>query len=393
MSLEHVNFKIVSLLTVGFGLASVLGYLTYRLRLSQILGYLIAGYIMGPYSPFFTIDVKTADQLAEIGVILMLFGVGLHFKWQDLVKVKNIATVGAIGQTSFAVAVATFLLYQAGWSIQSGIVFGLAVGIASTVVLVRELTDHKLIDVEEGHIAMGWLIFEDIIAVVALLTLPTLAASLHGGEVSFLDIAGSTAIILVKFIVLAVLLFTVVQRAAKFLLSAVIRTQSHELFTISILAVAFMIAAGSALIFDMSIALGAFLAGMVIGQTDVRHKVSTTMLPIRDFFSVIFFLAVGMIFDPSAISNKPGLFLSVLAIILCVKPLVAFLIVKAFKYPVRTALTIAVALAQIGEFSFILAEEAIRFQVLPEEGIDILVACSLASIAINPSLFRAVAKK
>lgn len=385
MGSEYLNLKIVLILTIGFSLASILGYITHRLKLSSILGYLIAGYAIGPYSPGFVADVKVSEQLAEIGVILMMFGVGLHFRLKDLIDVRNIAIPGAIGQTLIATIIGTLVVYLHGWSVEAGIIFGLAIGVASTIVLVRVLYDNNILHTQEGHICVGWLIVEDIITVIVLLLVPSLSPGQdHSMQTIVISIVGALG----KFVLLTFLMFTVGKYGVTLALSKVVSTKSDELLTLTVLALTFLIATSSTLIFGTSIALGAFIAGMVIGQTDVRNKVARNMLPIKDAFVVIFFLTVGMIFNPAAIFHDFVLFISVLAIILLLKPLSAFLITYGSKYPVRVAATVSIALAQIGEFSFILSEEAMRYKILPEEGYDILVACALVSISINPILFR-----
>ncbi len=392
MPSDNHNLQIVFILTAGFGLASILGYITQRLHLSSMLGYLIAGYLIGPYSPGYTADEAISEQLAEIGVVLMLFGVGLHFKLNDLVQVRRIAVPGAIAQTCFAAALAVAVIHHIGWSIEAGIVVGVAIGVASTVVMVRVLSDHNLLATSEGHVAIGWLIVEDILTVIVLLLLPTLAASEQGFGVSVLDVATSIAIALFKFIALGLFMFTVGSKFVSYALHQVARTRSHELFTLTVLALTFCIATGSTLIFGTSIALGAFVAGMVVGRTAMHHQVLANAFPLRDAFVVIFFLSVGMLFQPSAILSNLGLFLTILSIVMIAKPLIAFVIVLAYRYPVKTAMTVAIALAQIGEFSFILAEEASRLKILPDEGYDILIACALVSISLNPLLFRWVTK-
>lgn len=385
---ETYNLKIVYILTVGFALASILGYLSQRIKLSPILGYLLAGYMIGPFFPGFVADLVVSEQLAEIGVILMMFGVGLHFKWQDLVSVKSIAIPGAIGQVLIASTVAAMLIHGIGWSWEAGVVIGISIGVASTVVLVRVLSDQKLLDTPQGHIAVGWLIVEDILTVVVLILLPTIVDFLKGTYVSMQDIVWSIIMIMVKFIVLAAVMFTLGRKIVTYILLLIARTRSNELFTLTVLALTFVIATGSAFFFGASIALGAFIAGMVIGQTDVRHQASVHASPMKDTFVVIFFLSVGMLFNPAAIVENFSLFASVLFVILIIKPLTALLIVLLLRYSWETALTVAFALAQIGEFSFILAEEAIKFDVFPDEGFDVIVACALVSISINPLFFK-----
>lgn len=388
MSFDDLSIKLVIILTVGFGLSSILGYLTFKMKLSPILGYLLAGYIVGPYSPGIVVDVKMSEQLAEIGVILMMFGVGLHFQWQDLVNVRRIAVPGAIIQMVIATAVSTWLIHLIGWSIESGLIIGLAIGVASTIVMLRVFLDNDLVETLQGHISIGWLIVEDILTVIVLILLPVIGSFFADGDYSIAVIGEKLFFILMKIIVLFGLMFTLGQKLVTMLLHFISDTKSQELFTLTILALTFLIATGSAIIFGTSFALGAFLAGMVIGRTDVRNQASENSLPMRDAFVVLFFLSVGMLFNPTAIMNNWSLFLSVLGVILIVKPLATFIIVKVLRYPFIVALTVALAMAQIGEFSFILAEEALALKILPDDGFDIIVACALFSIALNPLLFR-----
>jgi len=386
----HSNLLIVGILAVGFTLASFLSYLMQRLKLPSILGYLLAGYLIGPYSPGFVANTDISEQLGEIGVILMLFGVGLHFKIEDLLCVKNIAIPGAIGQIVVSTIVAAFVVYAFGWSLVTGLIIGLAVSVASTVVLVRLLTDHNILNTQKGHIAVGWLVVEDIFTVVILLLLPTIAAFAGGTDLSLLTIASEVSFVLIKFVVLTLIMFTIGHKAIIYILTNVARLRSQELFTLTVLALVFLIAVGSTVIFGTSIALGAFIAGMVIGKTNVRHQAFANSLPLKDIFTVVFFLSIGMLFNPMAIWIDFSLFIGILAVILFVKPLAAYLITIFCGYPLTVALTVAIALAQIGEFSFILAEEAMNLKLIPENGFDLLVACALVSIAINPLLFQGI---
>lgn len=388
MGFESHSLKIVLILTVGFAFASLFGYFTQRARLSPILGYLLAGYFIGPYSPGYVADIEIAEQLAEIGVVLMMFGVGLHFKLEELLKVKSIAIPGAILQTLAAAICGAFFLYAMNWSLGAGLIIGLSIGVASTVVLVRMLSEHQLLKTEQGHIAVGWLIVEDILTVVFLITVPILAVSLKEDKFLFLEFGKALFVTIAKVSLLGIFMFTIGQKVVTYLLFKIARTRSQELFIISILAMIFLTATGSALIFGTSLALGAFIAGMVIGRTHVRHQATSQALPIQDVFFVIFFLSVGMLFNPAAILTHPFIFLGILGIILVVKPFVACLITWAYRYPLKVAFTVAFALAQIGEFSFILSEEAMKYDILPEAGYDLLVACAIVSIAINPLLFR-----
>lgn len=388
MHVKDQNLEIVLILTFGFAFASLLGYLAQRIHLSPILGYLLAGYFIGPYSPGFVADTRIAEQLAEIGVILMMFGVGLHFKWEYLLKVKNIAILGAVSQTLIATVLGTAFIYSIGWPLEAGIIIGLSIAVASTVVLVKVLSDNHLLNTFEGHIAVGWLIIEDIFTVIALLAIPVLANAFKGHELSFQNLALSVSFMLFKFLLLVALMFTLGKKLIAYLLVKIARTRSHELLTLTVLALIFVIATTSALVFGASLALGAFIAGMVIGQTHVHQQVSTNALPLKDTFAVVFFLSVGMLFNPQAIIQYPTLFMGILGIILVIKPLTAFLLVLLLRYPLKAALTVGFALAQIGEFSFILSEEAMNLKMLPDEGYDILVACALVSISVNPLFFK-----
>lgn len=387
ISPENYNIKIVLILAVGFAFASILGYLTHRARLSPILGYLFAGYLIGPYSPGFVADLAVAEQLAEIGVVLMMFGVGLHLNWQELISVKNIAIPGAIGQTLIATLFGIAFTYMLGWPIESGLVIGLSIGVASTVVMIRILADNQLLNTPPGHLAIGWLIVEDVITVFMLLLLPALASSLSGEAPSLTNIAGTIGIAALKCIIMVLVMLAIGFRLVAYIFLKIARTRSQELFTLTVLALALGIATGSAMLFGTSIALGAFIAGMLIGQTEVRHQAAANALPLKDAFAVIFFLSVGMLFNPAAILSHFPLFIGVLAIILIIKPITAYILARLLRSPIKTALIVAVALAQIGEFSFILSEEAVNLKILPDEGYDIIVACALISIAINPLLF------
>lgn len=385
--MDH-NLGIVFILTVGFALASCFAYITEYLKLSPIPGYLFAGFIIGPYSPGYVADSAIAEQLAEIGVILMLFGVGLHFKLEDLINVKNIALPGAAGQTLVATLVSTAIVYAAGWPLEMGVIVGLAIGVASTVVLVRVLTDNHLLNTPEGYVAVGWLVVEDIFTVIILIMLPTFADLVHGETFSLSGLAMSLVGVVVKFSLLFLLMFTWGHRIVAYILLHVARLRSHEMFTLAVLALVLLIAMGSTVIFGTSIALGAFIAGMVIGKTNVRHQAAANALPLKDIFSIIFFLSVGMIFNPEALVTNFPLFLGLLATILIIKPLTAYLIAIFLGYSIKIALTVALALAQIGEFSFILAEQGLKLQLVSDEGYDLLVACALLSISLNPLFFR-----
>lgn len=386
------HLDIVMILTIGSILATVFGYFTDRIKLSPILGYLLAGYFIGPYSPGFVANAELSEQLAEIGVILMMFWVGIHIKWQELVHVKNLAVFGALAQTLFSTIVGVILIKSIGWSLEAAIIIGISIGIASTVVMVRVLSDNKLQNTPAGYISLSWLICEDFLAVFCLLLLPILAGLKAGESIEWHDLILSFAMILLKFVILVGILFTFGRRIVSFILNKIIGSRSHELFTLATLAITFAITVGFALFTGTSIALGAFIAGMLIGQTALHTHISANLMPLRDAFVVFFFLSIGMLFNPIAVGKNFFLFLGLLAIILIVKPLVASVIVRFWKYPNQVALGVALALAQIGEFSFILAEEAARLKLLPDAGYDLIIACALISLALNPLLFKLLGK-
>lgn len=388
IALNSIHLKIVLIFTVGFACASVLGYLCHKIKISPILGYLLAGYIIGPYSPGFVADTEIFEQLAEIGVILMMFGVGSQFKWQELIKTRKIAIPGALGQTLFALCLTVGLTNLFAWPLAAGVMLGLAIGVASTVVLVRVLSDNHLLATKEGHIAVGWLIVEDIITIFVLLMLPIFVRFSLGDLPSLKDVITAILIVIFKFSLLILFVASIGRIAIKQILHRVMRLQSRELFTVTILAFTFVVATGSTLIFGTSLALGAFVAGSLISQHAARNDVLTNAAPLKDTFVVIFFLSIGTLFNPSIIYEQFFLFLSILAVILIGKPFAAFIISLCFRQSAKTSFTIAIALAQVGEFSFILAEEATQAGILPDAGYDVIVACAFISIAINPLWFK-----
>ena len=377
-------------LSVSLVLALVLGLIAQRLRLSPIIGYLLAGIAIGPHSPGFVADPKMAHDFAELGVILLMFGVGLHFNFNDLLAVKRIAIPGAAVQTLVASALGTLAGLSFGLGGGAALVIGIAISVASTVVLVRALMDNDLLQTSQGHIAVGWLVLEDIFTVFVLVILPSVAGiwgpSAEGARSLTLTLAWAIA----KFAGLTLLVVIVGRKAIPWLLRLVARTRSRELFTLTILSLALAIATGSAVFFGVSMALGAFLGGIVVGQTEVSHQAAADALPMRDAFAVLFFVSVGMLFDPHAIIKEPRFLSGLLGIIILAKPLIAFFIIWALRYSVRTAITVAFALSQIGEFSFLVGNEAMRLGILPAEGQSLLVTCALISIAMNPILFRTI---
>lgn len=379
------NIDLILTLTGGLAAALVFGYLTQRIGLSPIVGYLLAGIVVSPHTPGFAADLDLAEQLAEIGVILLMFGVGLQFHFKEFLAVRRVAVPGAIVQSLAATALGAAVFHGLGWSWSAGIVFGLAISVASTVVLTRVLSDNNELQTPIGHIAVGWLVMEDLFTVFVLVLLPAVFGSAVAGPGDLLAAAGLAA---AKIGVLGVFTFAVGGWVLPRLLTRIADTGSRELFTLSVLAIALSIAVGSALLFDVSMALGAFLAGMVVGRSDFSLRAATEALPMRDAFAVLFFVSVGMLFDWQGLVESPALVLAALAIILLGKPLAAFGLVVLMRYPLRVALSVALVLGQIGEFSFILATMGRELEILPENAANILVAAAIISITLNPLLYR-----
>ncbi|MFA5332832.1 MAG: cation:proton antiporter, partial [Methanoregula sp.] len=383
------NLDLILTVTGGFAAALFFGYLTHRIGLSPIVGYLLAGIMVSPHTPGFVANTVLAEQLADIGVILLMFGVGLQFHFRELLAVKRIALPGALIQSLVTATLGAVVMHALGWDWRAGIVFGLAISVASTVVLTRILSDNNEIHTQTGHIALGWLIVEDLFTVFVLVLLPVLFGSEVVGTTGVITAFGFTAI---KIVVLVVFTFAVGGWIIPRVLTNIADTGSRELFTLAVLAIALSIAVGSAYMFEVSMALGAFLAGMVVGQSDFSLRAATEALPLRDAFAVLFFVSVGMLFDWNSLVNSPALVLATLAIILLGKPLVAFLIVVLMRYPLRVALSVALVLSQIGEFSFILATMGTGLNILPANAQNILVAAAIISITLNPLLYRAAGK-
>jgi CPA2 family monovalent cation:H+ antiporter-2 len=381
------NFDLILTLTVSLAIAASLGYITHRLRLSPIVGYLIAGLVVGPYTPGFVANRELAEQLAEIGVILLMFGVGLEFHLKELLAVRRVAMPGAIIQSAATAVLAVLVLRGFGWGWAAGLVFGLAISVASTVVLIRMLSDNRDLHTPTGRIAVGWLVMEDLFTVLVLVALPVVFDT---GSASVGRMLMSLGIAAIKIAFLVGFTFVVGGRVIPWLLGRVARTRSRELFTLTVLVLALGIAVGSAELFGVSMALGAFLAGMVVGRSEFSHRAASEALPMRDAFAVLFFVSVGMLFDPAQLLRTPVLVGAVLAVILLGKPLAAATIVLVLRYPFKTALVTAIALAQIGEFSFILATVGRQLGVLSEESSHILVAAAICSISLNPLLYRLV---
>jgi CPA2 family monovalent cation:H+ antiporter-2 len=380
---------------MGLVLAFVFGAIANRLRVSPLVGYLLAGVLVGPFTPGFVADQALANELAEIGVILLMFGVGLHFSLKDLLSVKAIAIPGAVGQIAVATLLGMALSWAMGWSAGAGFIFGLALSVASTVVLLRAMQERRLIETERGRIAVGWLIVEDLAMVLALVLLPAMSGLLspEGNGVSDLsmnDFFIPLAITLGKVAAFMVLMVVVGRRVIPWVLHYIVHTGSRELFRLAVLAIALGVAFGAAKLFGVSFALGAFFAGMIMSESPLSHEAANESLPLRDAFAVLFFVSVGMLFDPNILLRDPLPVLATVAIIVVGKSVAAFGIVLAFRYPMNTALLISASLAQIGEFSFILAALGTDMKILPEEGRDLILAGAILSILLNPLIFIGV---
>ncbi len=379
------DLDIILTLTGGLTAALVLGFITQKMRLSPLVGYLVAGICVGPHVPGFVADPSTASQYAEIGIILLMFGVGLHFHLKDLLAVQRVALPGAAVQIATSVLLGAAVTHLFGWDWKAGALFGMAISVASTVVLTRVLTDNRALHTPTGHVALGWLVVEDLFTILALVLLPPLLDTGHadGGDIGM----GGSRRHAAKLGVLAGFTLVVGQRLIPWLLGFVARTGTRDLFTLAVLVLALGIAVGSAEFFGASMALGAFLGGMVVGQSDFSARAASEALPLRDAFAVLFFVSVGMLFDPSALLQTWPLALATLGLILVGKPAAALLVVLLLRRPLSQALGVAVALAQIGEFSFILAALGADYGVLPPEATNAIIAAAIVSITLNPLLY------
>lgn len=390
---------LIATVVVGLGLAFVLGTIAQRFRVPPLVGYLLAGVAVGPFTPGFVADQALATELAELGIILLMFGVGLHFSLQDLLSVRKIAVPGAVVQIAAATLMGLGLAWLMGWSVAAGLVFGLALSVASTVVLLRALQERRLMETDRGRIAVGWLIVEDLAMVLVLVLFPAIASlqGSAGNPVVFeplaaqagFGLAGIVMLTLVKIIVFIGLMLVVGRRVIPWILHYIAHTGSRELFRLGVLAIALCIAFGATKLFDVSLALGAFFAGMMLRESPLSARAAQESLPLRDAFAVLFFVSVGMMFDPASVIREPWPLLATLAIIMLGKSVAAFLIVVLFRHPLATALTISASLSQIGEFSFILAELGVASQMLPSEGRDLIMAGAILSIMLNPLMFAA----
>ncbi|CAG4883180.1 putative monovalent cation:proton antiporter (CPA2 family) [Georgfuchsia toluolica] len=389
--MDH-NISLITTIAAGFGVALILGFIAERIKLPALVGYLIAGILIGPATPGFVADMHIASQLSEIGVMLLMFGVGLHFSLNDLLAVKRIAVPGAVVQMGLATVLGMCLAGWWGWSVGSGLIFGLSLSCASTVVLLKALEARHVLESMNGRIAVGWLVVEDLVCVLVLVLMPPLAGLLGGTHAASAGPLWITiGITIVEVSAFIALMLVVGRRVLPWLLWQVARTGSRELFTLSVVATAIGIAYGAAALFSVSFALGAFFAGMVMRESEFSHRAAEESLPLRDAFSVLFFVSVGMLFEPAILVEQPVRVISVVAIIVLGKMFAALGLVLAFRYPLNTALTVAASLAQIGEFSFIMAGLGLSLGLLSAEGMSLVLAGALISIALNPLLFAAVA--
>lgn len=385
--MEHT--PLIATIVGGLVLAFVFGMLAHRLRMPPLVGYLIAGVVVGPYTPGFVADAHLAQELAEIGVILLMFGVGLHFSLRDLLSVKSIAIPGAIVQIAIATLLGLTLALAIGWPLGEGLIFGLALSTASTVVLLTALQERRILETKRGQIAIGWLIVEDIAMVLTLVMVPALSGMLggQGNDLDGSELFSTLALTIGKVVAFVAVMLIVGRRVIPWLLARTAATGSRELFRLAVLAIALGFALGATYIFGVSFALGAFFAGMILSESELSHRAAEESLPLRDAFAVLFFVSVGMLFDPSILIREPWLILATLFIIVIGKSLAAFAIVLAFRHPLGTALTISASLAQIGEFSFILATLGISLGLLSDTGRDLILSGAILSILINPLLF------
>jgi CPA2 family monovalent cation:H+ antiporter-2 len=385
---------LISTIAIGLTAAFVGGLLARRLGLPSILGYILAGVVIGPFTPGLIADSSVATELAEIGVILLMFGVGIHFSLDDLMAVRALAVPGAIIRIAIATLLGVAFAVAIGWGVGAGLVLGLAISMASTVVLLRALEERNELDTVQGRTAVGWVIVEDLVTVAVLVVLPTVAPLLGGTDAGTASVTGNAlgdlVVALGKAAVFAAVMIVAGKRLIPPLLIIVARENSRELFSLAVLAIALGIAFAASSIFGISLALGAFLAGAIVSESDMSHQAAADALPLRDAFAVLFFVSVGMLLDPTFLIEHPLEVLAVVGLIVVAKSLVAIGIVAAFGYPLRTGLTVAAGLAQIGEFSFILGTVGLSLALLPPDGFQLIVAGALASIAVNPFLFRLI---
>ena len=390
----HHDTALINMIAIGLGLAFVFGALANRLRLSPLVGYLVAGVVVGPFTPGFVADQALANQLAEIGVMLLMFGVGLHFSLKDLMAVKAIAIPGAIGQIAVATLLGWGVATLMGWPALHGVIFGFSLATASTVVLLRAMEERRLLETTRGKIAVGWLIVEDLACVLALVMMPVIAGvfgpEAQGQHHSVGSVLASIGWTFVQLGLFVAVMLVVGRRVIPWILERIAGTGSRELFTLSVLAIALGVAFGAAALFGVSFALGAFFAGMMLNESELSHKAAHDSLPLRDAFAVLFFVSVGMLFDPAILVREPLAVLGVLSIIIVGKSLAALVITAMFKLDRATSLTVAASLAQIGEFTFILAALCVSLGAMSRETHDLVLAAALLSISLNPFVFALV---
>ena len=387
--MDH-SAALLETLAIGLVAAFIGGIIATKLRLPTIVGYLVAGVFVGPFTPGLVADTGTAQELAELGVILLMFGVGIHFSVGDLLAVRSTAIPGAIGQILVATLLGIGLGIALGWGFAGGLVLGLAVSVASTIVLLRALEARSEVDSPQGRIAVGWLIVEDLFTVLVLVLLPSLAPMLLGQGGDTGGVVVDLVVALAKLGAFAALMLVVGVRVVPRLLLWVKDTGSRELFTLSVLAVAIGIAVAAYAVFGVSFALGAFLAGVVLNESEISHQAAEDALPLRDAFAVLFFVSVGMLFDPAFVARQPGAIILVTLLVVVAKSLAAFAIVVLLRRPLRVAVTVGAALSQVGEFSFILATLGLSLALIPEDAFQLVVAAALVSITLNPFLFRLI---
>ena len=381
------DYDLIMTLAASLTAALVGGFITHRIGLSPIVGYLLAGIVVGPYTPGFVADQHLAEQLAEIGVILLMFGVGLHFHLSELLAVRNIAVPGAVVQSAVATLLGVLVAVWTGWSVTAGVVFGLSLSVASTVVLTRVLVDNNDLHTPIGKIAIGWLVVEDLFTVLVLVLLPAL---LSGEQIGPREIAVTVVVAVFKMALLAVFTFVVGTRVLPWMLEKAVATRSRELFTLTTLVIALGIAVAAAKVFNVSMALGAFLAGMVVGRSEFSLRAATEALPMRDAFAVLFFVSAGILLDPSTLLSAPWQTLATVGVVVLGKPLAAIAIVLLMRYPLKVGLSVAISLGQVGEFSFILANMGKQLGVLNDVAVNTVVAAAIVSITLNPLLYRMV---
>ena len=386
----HHDIELILLLAAGLTGALLFGFITQKMKLSPIVGYLLAGIVVGPHTPGFEADPVIAAQCAEIGVILLMFGVGLHFHFKELLAVQKIALPGALVQILASTLLGMFVSIGFGWSWFGGAVFGMSISVASTVVLTRVLSDHNTLHTPAGHVALGWLVVEDLFTILVLVLLPSVVVAVESGGAGFGEVVAVFGITMLKLGALVVFTLVAGQKLIPLMLAYIARTGTRDLFTLAVLALALGIAVGAAVFFDASMALGAFLAGMVVGQSEFSARAAADALPLRDAFAVLFFVSVGMLFDFTAVIENLPLILATTFIVLVGKPLAAFVVVILLKRPVKLALSVSVALAQIGEFSFILGGLGASYGLFPPAATNAMIVAAIVSITLNPLLYRRV---